>query len=123
MQKGRKPSLQHIHIWRYPTHVLKPKIDMLEVRYEVYWFVGYPKGTRRHYFYNQVDQKVFVSTNARFLEEDYMVSNRVRHDINWKALEDTPILEHEIMSLEVPKLTIPISSSTPVSYRSGRIVV
>ena len=52
-----------------------------------------------------------------------MVSNRVRHDINWKALEDTPILEHEIMSLEVPKLTIPISSSTPVSYRSGRIVV
>ena len=37
---------------------------------------------RGHYFYSQIDQKVFVSTNSRFLEEDYMMSNRVRGDID-----------------------------------------
>ena len=37
---------------------------------------------RGHYFYGKIDQKVFVSTNARFLEEDYMMSNRVRGDID-----------------------------------------
>ena len=27
-------------------------------------------------FYDPKDQKVFVSTNARFLEEDYMINNK-----------------------------------------------
>ncbi|RVW45679.1 hypothetical protein CK203_101179 [Vitis vinifera] len=28
MWKGRKPSLQHIHIWGCSTHVLKPKVTL-----------------------------------------------------------------------------------------------
>ena len=61
--------------------MLKPKVDKFEARVEVCLFVGYSKRMRRHYFYSQVDQKVFVSTNARFLKEDYMMNNKVTHDI------------------------------------------
>ncbi|KAK0594104.1 hypothetical protein LWI29_010146 [Acer saccharum] len=33
---------------------------------------GYPKETKGYYFYSPSDLKVFVSTNAKFLEKDYM---------------------------------------------------
>ena len=36
------------------------------------FFVGYPKGTVGGLFYNLKDNKVFVSTNAEFLKNDYM---------------------------------------------------
>ncbi|KAI9200924.1 hypothetical protein LWI28_015124 [Acer negundo] len=35
-------------------------------------FVGYPKETKGYYFYSPSDLKVFVSTNAKFQEKDYM---------------------------------------------------
>ena len=36
------------------------------------FFVGYPKGTVGGLFYSHKDNKVFVSTNVKFLENDYM---------------------------------------------------
>ena len=41
------------------------------------FFVGYPKGTIGGLFYSHKDNKVFVSTNANFLENDYTSSSRV----------------------------------------------
>ena len=52
--------------------MLKNKTTKLESRSQVCLFVGYPKETRGGYFYSPEDNKVFVSTNATFLEEDYM---------------------------------------------------
>ena len=37
-----------------------------------------PKETKGHIFYDPQKQKVIVSTNARFLEEDYMINNKPR---------------------------------------------
>ena len=48
----------------------------LEARSNVCLFMGYPKGTKGYMFYDPQDQKVFVNTNARFLEEDYMIDNK-----------------------------------------------
>ena len=65
--------------------MLKPKVDKFEARFEVCRFIRYPKGMRRHCFY------VFVRTNARFLKENYMMNNRVKRDIDYKALKvNTP---------------------------------
>ena len=36
------------------------------------FFVGYQKGTVGGLFYSHKDNKVFISTNAKFLENDYM---------------------------------------------------
>ena len=40
---GHKPSLRHIRIWGYQAHVKKTKVDKLESRIELCFFVGYPK--------------------------------------------------------------------------------
>ena len=64
--------MRHLHIWGCPAHVLKGKSDELQSKTEVVFFVGYPKGTVGGLFYSHKDNKVFVSTNAKFLENDYM---------------------------------------------------
>lgn len=61
---GCNPSLQHLRIWGYLTHVLKGKMSKLDSRSEVCYFVGYLKGTYGWYFYDLREHKVFVSTNA-----------------------------------------------------------
>ena len=50
--------------------MLKGKSNKLHSKTEVVFFVGYPKGTIRGLFYSHKDNKVFVSTNAKFLEND-----------------------------------------------------
>ena len=52
--------------------MLKGKTEKMESRSETCIFVGYPKETKGYYFYSPSDLKVFVSTNAKFLEKDYM---------------------------------------------------
>ena len=78
---GRKPSLQHLHIWGCPVYVLKGKMSKLETRSEVCYFVGYPKGTYGWYFYYPREQKVFISANAIFLEDDYIMSRKPKRRI------------------------------------------
>jgi hypothetical protein len=70
--KGRKPNFNYIRIWCCPAHMLKGKMDKMELRLNVCLFVGYPKGTKGYYFYNSQDKKIFVSTNAIFLEDKYI---------------------------------------------------
>jgi len=41
-------------------------------------FIWYPRGTKGGLFYSPKDQKVIVSTNARYLEEDYMMDHKPR---------------------------------------------
>ena len=63
---GDKPSMRYLHIC--PIHVLKGKLDKLEPKSEVCLLVGYPKESRGYLFYSRNDNKVFVSTNVKFLE-------------------------------------------------------
>ena len=88
---GRKPSLRHIRIWGCTTHVLKGKTGKLEPRIEVCLFVGYPKGTRGGLFYSPQDKKVFVSSNATFLENDYMANFKPRSRVVLEELQSDQI--------------------------------
>ncbi|KAA0051499.1 gag/pol protein [Cucumis melo var. makuwa] len=50
---------------------------------------GYPKGTRCGYFYDSKDNKVFVSKNATFLEEDHIRKHKRVDLLTFKkAMED-----------------------------------
>ena len=51
------------------------------------------------------------------------MSNWVKHDIDWRTLEDTPMLAKEIMGPKVPIPIILVSSNTLVPPRSGRVVI
>ena len=78
---GWKLNLSHICIWGCPAYVLNQSSNKLDAKLELYWFVGYPKGTRGYYFYNKSDMKVFVSANSMFMEEEYIM-NRIIRDMN-----------------------------------------
>ena len=124
----RKPSIRHLRIWGCPAHVLKGKSDKLQFKTEVVFFVGYPKGTVGGLFYSHKDNKVFVSTNAKFLENDYMNDytprNRVvlaemNEPVNVQPIDET---RDDVNVLDTPQDTTQEMSSTQVPRRSGRIV-
>ncbi|MCE8502524.1 DDE-type integrase/transposase/recombinase, partial [Latilactobacillus sakei] len=77
---GKKPSVRHLKVWGCPAHVRKQSMDKLESRTNRCLFVGYPKGTIGYYFYNKDEQKVFISRNAVFLEEQ-VLSNPVTSSV------------------------------------------
>ena len=71
--------------------MLKVKTGKLEPRTEVCMFVGYPKGTRGGLFYIPSDKKVFVSTKATFLEDDYMTNFKPRSKVVLEELRSDQI--------------------------------
>ena len=74
-------SMRYLHIWGCPAHVLKRKSDKLEAKTEVCMFLGYSKETKGYLFYNHKDNKVFVSTHAKILGDDYMNNFNPRNKV------------------------------------------
>ena len=125
---GRKPSTRHLHIWGCPAHVLKGKSNKLQSQTVVVFFVGYPKGTVGGLFYSYKDNKVFVSTNAKFLENDYMNDYTPRNRVVLVEINE-PVIEqpmHETRDnvdvLDTPQDITHEMTSIQVPRRSGRIV-
>ena len=72
------------------------------------FFVGYPKGTVGGLFYSHKDNKVFVSTNAKFLENDYMnnytprsrvVLAEINEPVNKQPMDET---RDDVAALDTP---------------------
>ena len=61
--------------------MLKGKFDKLEAKMEVCMFLGYSKETKGYLFYNHKDNKVFVITLAKFLEDDYVNNFNLRSKV------------------------------------------
>ena len=108
--------------------MFKGKPDKLEPKSEVCLLVGYPKETRGYLFYSHKDNKVFVSTNAKFLENDYMNNftprNRVvlaemNEPINEQPMDETG---DDVVILDTPLDIAHEMTSTQVPLCSGRIV-
>ena len=76
--RGRKCSLRHFKIWGCSKHVLVQNLKKLERRSKLCLFVGYPIKTKGGLFYDPQENKVFVSTNATFLEEDHVRNHQPR---------------------------------------------
>ena len=121
---GNKPSLKHIQIWGCPAHVLNKNVTKLDSRTEVRLFVGYPMGTKGYLFYSPKDRDIIVSTNARFLEEDYIMNHKSMSTI---VLEE--IVEGQDNSnmppaqVEQPQVYgQPITNTAPMIRHSGRVV-
>ena len=49
-------------------------------------FVGYPKETKGGFFYSPKDNKVFISINARFLEDDHIRNHKSNNKIMLEEL-------------------------------------
>ena len=92
------------------------------------FFVGYPKGTVGGFFYSHKDNKVFVSSNAKFLENDHMNDYAPRSRVVLakmnKLVNVQPIDENrdDVVVSDTPQDTTHEMTSTQVPRRSGRIV-
>ena len=78
-------------------------------------FVGYPKGIRGGLFYSPSDKKVFVSTNATFIEDDYMTNFEPRSKVVQEELHSDQIRKS-------PSTTNEQQSQETTTRRSGRVV-
>ena len=128
LRSERKPSMKYLHILGCPAHVLKGKSDKLEAKTEVCMLFGYSKEIKGYLFYNHKDNKVFVSTNAKFLEDDYMNNFNPRSKVVLAKIDELvteqPIDEtrNDVIVLDTPQDFTHKMTSTQVPRHSGRIV-
>ena len=80
---GRKAIVQHYRIQRCLVYVFKGKIENLDIKSELCYFVGYPKGWL---FYDPEKQIVLVSTAIIFLEDNYMMDQKPNNIFNFKGV-------------------------------------
>jgi hypothetical protein len=80
-------------------------------------FVGYPKEIKGFTFYNPEDDKNFISTNARFLEEDFMKDVKPRSKI---VLEEK--LGEEASTSSVRTVLTPTETQPNLS-EPGQVVI
>ena len=113
--------MNHFRIWGCPAHVLVQKISKFASRSELCLFVGYPKGTKGYVFYSPSDNKTFVSTNAKFLEEDFMKNAKPRSRLVLKELSEEGSLMSQREIVSQPIIREPQTEAEPtMPHRSGR---
>ena len=76
--------------------------------------VGYPKGTRGGIFYSPKDKKVFVSTHATFLENDYIIGHKPRSKVILEELMGSPLSSQPIKVVDLRENKEMTSSSLSV---------
>ena len=54
-------------------------------------FVGYPKETLGHYFYNRSEGKMFVARNSIFLEKEFLKGEKSGRTMQLEEVRDEPI--------------------------------
>ena len=91
-------------------------------------FLGYSKETKGYLFYNHKDNKVFVSTNAKFLEDNYVNNFNTRSKVVLVEI-DEPVIEQpmdetrdDVDVLDTPQYSTHEITSTQVPHRNGRII-
>ena len=69
---------------------MKGKMSKFKTRSKVCYFIEYPKGTCGWHFYDLREQKVFVSTNAVFQEDDYIINHKPKGRIDLREIGREP---------------------------------
>ena len=64
--------MSFLKIWGCEAYVKRQVSNKLEPKSDKYLFVGYPKETKGYYFYNSIENKLFVARNGVFLERKFI---------------------------------------------------
>ena len=91
MWNNKKPTLSHMKVWGCPAYVKRTMSDKLDVKSDKCLFVGYPKETFGYYFYHPLEQKVFVSRHAIFLEREFLLREDSGSKIELGEVQDPQI--------------------------------
>lgn len=81
----------------------------LETRSEKLYFIGYPKETKGYYFYHDQDHTIVVSRNAKFLENEYILSDLEKDKVDFDEgqnaqnnLEARELEESDTLGMNIP---------------------
>ncbi|GKF34837.1 retrotransposon protein, putative, ty1-copia subclass, partial [Tanacetum coccineum] len=69
----KAPKLSYLSVWGCEEHVKQDTPDKLDSRSIKCIYVYYPKEMMGYYFYYPLENKIFVSQNAEFFENSFMV--------------------------------------------------
>ena len=108
----------------------KAKVDKLESHTELCLFVRYPKETKCGFFYSPKDNKVFVSTNARYLEDNHIRNHKSNNNVVLEELDTDDISDltkdqNDEIIVDQPVVrskTTQIEEHSISLRRSGRVV-
>ncbi|GKA73276.1 retrotransposon protein, putative, ty1-copia subclass [Tanacetum coccineum] len=70
---GKSPKLSYLRVWGCEALVKRDTPDKLDSKSIKCIFVAYPKEMMGYYFYYPQENKIFVSQNADFFENSFMV--------------------------------------------------
>ena len=72
-------------------------------------------------FYNKSNMNVFVSTNAKFMEEEYIMNHIIRDMNEWMEKTKFPSIQDNVVPVD-PQPLIPKTDTPNMSRRSGRVI-
>ncbi|KAI3710140.1 hypothetical protein L2E82_39914 [Cichorium intybus] len=85
---GRVPSLSYLKVWGCEAYVRQEASNKLEPRSTKCIFVGYPKDCLGYYFYNPVENKIFISRKAEFLENKFLTEEASGRFVELEELQE-----------------------------------
>ncbi|KAI3764505.1 hypothetical protein L2E82_14514 [Cichorium intybus] len=124
---GRVPSLSYLKVWGCEAYVRQEASNKLEPRSTKCIFVGYPKDCLGYYFYNPIENKIFISRKAEFLENKFLTEEASGRFVELEELQepqpDTQEVESSIQQEIVePEQTVDQEQIVTQSVRkSGRV--
>ena len=89
MWSNKKLVLSHLKVWGCPAYVKRIMSDKIGAKSKKYLFMGYPKETLGYYFYNSLEQKVFVARIAVFLEKEFLLKKASGSKIELDEVHET----------------------------------
>ncbi|KAL0420658.1 UNVERIFIED_CONTAM: hypothetical protein Slati_3088700 [Sesamum latifolium] len=111
---GKPASYKYLRVWGSPAYIKRLVGDKLDSRSNLCRFIGYPKETTGYYFYDQAEQKIFISENVVFLEKDFQSDSR-RDEVLIEELSEEP--QHDSTTSFEPTVH---TDSVPFLRRSTR---
>ena len=85
---GKKPNMSFLRIWGCESHVKKLTSDKLAPKTDKCLFVGYPRETKGHYFYNPNENKVFVARKVVFLEKEFIYKKNSGSKVHLEEIQE-----------------------------------
>ena len=98
MWTGKVPNLSFLKIWGSDAYVKRMFTDKLGPKSDKCFFVGYPKETKRYYFYNSTENKVLLVV-AFFLRESFFLRRTVGVKYNSKKFEKHRKMFHPLRKM------------------------
>jgi hypothetical protein len=89
ISNGKHPGMSFLKVWGCETYIKCFMSDKVTPKLDNCFFVGYPRKTKRYYFYNKSEGKVFVAHNSVFLEKEFLSKGVSGSKVQHKEIRET----------------------------------